>query len=157
MKIFVIGLPQSGRTKVARALSEARETCYISASKWIDNSFRKPFPLEREEDYNKEYFNYSIAALKDNPFAAADCIHNQIIDHNVCYPDDNTQFIIDNLTNPKDLIDLMDVDQKIDSVMKQYEDEKDAPIGFQEDFEEDHHSKPKEEFVPQKEELCFGD
>ena len=52
---------------------------------------------------------------------------------------------------------LDDTDEHIDALIKQYEAEKDIPIGFEEEFSPDHHSAPSEEFKPQAEELCFDD
>ena len=58
MKVFIIGLPNSGRTTVAKALAQKEGAHYIDASSWLEATFRQPDKDEPEQKFQDEYFQY---------------------------------------------------------------------------------------------------
>lgn len=110
MKIFVIGLPQTGRTTVAKALCQADNYRYIDAFSWVKSSFREQKTGEKLETYEDEFHSWFTNRLKINP---------QLIVENVqssmgAYPsDDNLVYVIDGIRSPKDLLQLFDYNKDV--------------------------------------------
>ena len=50
MKVFILGLAESGKTTLAKSLSGGSTTCYISAVDWVKSTFRSARPKEESED-----------------------------------------------------------------------------------------------------------
>lgn len=66
MKIFIMGLPKSGRTTVARSLSEMNDFFYIDASIPAKRLFMDKFPEGKLRD--DDYHDLIIDTLKVNRF-----------------------------------------------------------------------------------------
>lgn len=107
MKVFVIGLPQSGRTTVAKALAEDNYH-YISAIDWIQNTFRPFHHHEDKDDYRVEYENFYFSRLKVNPYLSIDNILD-IID----VVGKTNNFVIDGILNPKDFFHLFNYNEDV--------------------------------------------
>lgn len=105
MNIFVIGLPKSGRTTMAKALSEKEGTFYIDASSWIKHTFRDIKDDEPVPTYQDELFNYLSDRLKVNPDVYVDNV-DQAIDSVYLHYDDDKTFVIDGINSPHDLVKL---------------------------------------------------
>lgn len=110
MKVFIIGMPQSGRTTVAKALCQADNFRYIDAFSWLRSSFRERKDDEKIETYMDEFHSWFTNRLKINP---------QLIVENVkesmdAYPsDDKLVYVIDGLRSPKDFMQLFDYNKDI--------------------------------------------
>lgn len=106
MKIFIIGLPNSGRTTVAKALAKNEGTYYIDAVSWMKQSFRQQEPGEPDQKFQDEYFHFYTERLKANPNLYIDFINNYMESffH-------NENFVIDGLTSPKDVIKLFNYNE----------------------------------------------
>lgn len=110
MKVFIIGMPQSGRTTVAKALCQADNFRYIDAFSWLRSSFRERKDDEKLETYEDEFHSWFTNRLKINP---------QLIVENVkesmdAYPsDDKLIYVIDGLRSPKDFMQLFDYNKDI--------------------------------------------
>lgn len=107
MKIFIIGIPYSGRTTVAKALIENETYQYIDASSWVKNTFRDQKPGEHIQQYLEAYHDYLTKRIQANPFFSIDNVLGSIKAY------DNNVFIIDGISSPKDFIHLFDVNKDI--------------------------------------------
>lgn len=96
MKTFVIGLPQSGRSRIAKALAEDPQLHYVSATDWLASTFRPPRPDERKEDYEQAYFEFYVGRLK----ADQDVVIDNILE--AMSASDSNHFVIDGISNPAD-------------------------------------------------------
>src|SRR5574338_737576 len=104
MKVFIIGLPQSGRTTISKALCQDEHRKYIDASSWLKCTFREQKPGEHPQQYQDEYYNYLNERMRVNPFFIMD----HIMDHLDMYDKKYSQFIIDGIASPKDFVHLFD-------------------------------------------------
>lgn len=103
MKIFIVGLPKSGRTTVSKALANNYGWQYIDAMSWARSTFRAPLEDEHPHQYEDEYQQYLTEWMKSNP--------NFIIDRiaEIMKLYDNTSvFIIDGVSSPRDFTVLFD-------------------------------------------------
>lgn len=103
MKIFIIGLPKSGSTRVAKTLAEDPSLHYVSATDWLQSTFRPPRHDEKKEDYDLAYLEFYVNRLKVNQSI---CIEN-VIDV-MKSAGTGKDFIIDGIINPGDLSRLLD-------------------------------------------------
>ena len=110
MKIFIVGMPQSGRTTVAKAICQAEKHCYIDAQSWVKSLFREKKDDERAEHYDDEYHNWFVNRLKFNPSLITDILKENI---NAYGSEDEFTFVIDGLESPKDLITMFDYNKDI--------------------------------------------
>lgn len=109
MKIFIIGIPYSGRTTVAKALLQDEKYQYIDASAWIKSTFRDQESGEHIQKYLESYHEYLTKRIQSNPLFAI----NNILDSIEAYKNKSNIFIIDGINNPKDFIHLFDVNKDI--------------------------------------------
>lgn len=107
MKVFIIGLPNSGRTTVAKSIAKKEGFQYIDATSWVLSTFRKPHDNEPQQSFQEEYFNYQSTRLKINPNLFTDNV-NEIIKS---FNDDKVNFIIDGLTSPRDIVNLFNYNE----------------------------------------------
>ncbi len=107
MKIFVIGMPQSGRTTVAKTVSQDSKYNYIDAASWVKSAFREPKPGEHPQQFNDEFHYWYINRLKLNPRMIVDNIYDSM----EAYGDQVPDFIIDGVSSPKDFCALFDYNQ----------------------------------------------
>ncbi len=103
MKIFIVGLPKSGRTTVAKALVEAHGWSYIDAMSWVRSTFRAPEAGEHPNQYEDEYQQYLTKRMMLNPWFISD--HIQLIMNDRI---DDDVFVIDGIASPKDFTMLFD-------------------------------------------------
>lgn len=109
MKIFIIGIPYSGRTTVAKALTEDGRYQYIDASSWVKSTFRDQEPSEHIQKYLESYHEYLTKRIQANPLFVV----NNVLESISTYKDQNNTFIIDGINSPKDLIHLFDINKDI--------------------------------------------
>jgi adenylate kinase family enzyme len=106
MKIFLIGMPQSGRTTVAKALCQTENYIHVESLSWIRETFREIKPSERPQQYEDEFHNWFTNRLKINPKLITEQISNTIDAYG---KDDNDYiFVIDGLQSPRDFSELFD-------------------------------------------------
>lgn len=107
MKVFIIGLPNSGRTTVAKALAQEGRTYYIDATSWVAATFRQPYENEASQSFQEEYFNYQSTRLKIHPNLFTDNVNEVIKAIN----DEQGTFIIDGLSSPRDIVNLFNYNE----------------------------------------------
>ena len=106
MKIFVVGMPQSGRTTVTKALCHADNYRYIDAHSWVRSTFREKMVGEKTELYEDEFHSWFTNRLKINPQLITDNIQNSI---NAYGPeDDKLTYVIDGIFSPRDFTKMFD-------------------------------------------------
>jgi|ERR1035437_559332 adenylate kinase family enzyme len=108
MKIFLIGISQSGRTTVANALCENNSFQLIDALDCMQFSFRERLPKEHPQKFQEEYQLALSLKTKENPNHCIDSVKN--IMNN--YPD-KKYLIIDNITSPRDFAHLFNINEDI--------------------------------------------
>lgn len=109
MNIFVVGMPESGRTTVSKALCKLDEYRYIDASSWIKASFRDQKAGEHPEQYHDEYHTWLTNRMKINPRLIVDNIYDSMD----AYGKEPHNFVIDGLVSPKDFTQLFDYNQDV--------------------------------------------
>lgn len=109
MKIFIIGMPYSGRTTVAKAIMQDEKYQYIDASSWIKNTFRDQEKDEHIQKYLESYHEYLSKRIQANPLFA---IQN-VLDTIAAYKERGDIFIIDGINSPKDFVHLFDFNKDI--------------------------------------------
>lgn len=109
MKIFIVGLPGSGRTTVAKAIVEAHGYQYIDAMSWVRSTFRGIQKGEHPHQYEDEYQMYLTKRSNVNPWFVTDYIYEMM---KVSGKEDAV-FVIDGITSPKDFTTMFDFRQDI--------------------------------------------
>lgn len=109
MKIFIVGLPKSGRTTVSKAVAEARGFEYIDAMSWVRSTFRKSKEDEHPQQYEDEYQQYLTKRMMVNPWFVSDHVQEMM----KVSSKDKATFIIDGIASPKDFTNLFDYRQDI--------------------------------------------
>jgi hypothetical protein len=107
MKIFIVGLPKSGRTTVAKALVASHGWKYIDAMSWVRSTFREPKPEEHRQQYEDDYQQYLVKRMMVNPWFISDHVYEMM------KIDENAVFVIDGIASPKDFTALFDYRQDI--------------------------------------------
>jgi len=108
MKVFIVGMPQSGRTTVAKALSQLNGYCYVDAASWIRSSFREKKDKELQQHYQDEYHSWLLKRLKNTPNMIVDNVNNSISSYI-----EGENFIIDGIFSPQDFVSLFDFKKDI--------------------------------------------
>lgn len=104
MNIFLIGLPKSGRTTMAKAITESGTHKYIDAASWVKATFRERQPKEPLQQYLDEYYSYLAKRLNANPYFVMDNVYDLM----KSYEEEKLPFIVDGLFSPKDFVHLFD-------------------------------------------------
>lgn len=99
MKVFIIGLPNSGRTTIAKALSEQEGYLYIDAMTSMKTVFANNF--SKEDLRSQAYHEFIMDAMRAN----ANVFSNYVTSiENTCLKSDN--IVIDGVFSPKDFATL---------------------------------------------------
>lgn len=106
MKIFVVGMPQSGRTTVAKAISKLDGYRYLNAVSWVRSSFRSQLPGETASQYDEEYHIWLINRMKIKPSLFTETVTDAIKAYGYDYT-----YVIDGIFSPKDFIELFDANK----------------------------------------------
>lgn len=109
MKIFIVGLPKSGRTTVSKAVAEACSFEYIDAMSWVRSTFRSPKEDEHPQQYEDEYQQYLTKRMMVNPWFVSDHVQEMM----KVSSKEKASFIIDGIASPKDFTNLFDYRQDI--------------------------------------------
>jgi len=104
MKIFIIGLPKSGRTTVSKALVEAHGFEYIDATSWVRSTYRDRKEGEHPHQYEDEYQAYLTKRMMVNPWFISDHVREMM----KVVGKEYTNFVIDGIISPKDFSVLFD-------------------------------------------------
>lgn len=104
MNIFIIGLPRSGRTTVAKSIVAAQGCQYIDATSWVKSDFRQPREGEHPHQFEDEYHQYLTKRMNVNP----DFIRDHVCEMMKMTEDPNATFVIDGIFSPPDFINLFD-------------------------------------------------
>lgn len=106
MNIFIVGLPVSGRTTVAKTISNNLGFFYIDSASWLKSTFRDQNVEESDQQYTESYNTYLVNRLKLDP----DLFSRNIKD---IIKSSNDTFIIDGLLNPRDFIQLFNYNEDV--------------------------------------------
>ena len=103
-KIFICGLPSSGRSTVAKAIvSNAVEYIYFEPNFWTKVAFRKQNNGEPLYQYQDAYDDYILNRLKEDPD-----LYIKIVNDCVKIFADFQTFVIDGILSPRDFSNLFD-------------------------------------------------
>ncbi len=108
MKVFIIGLPGSGKTTVSKSMCENLGAIYLDPAACIKYTFRKLNDQESDQQYTDSYNEYVNQRLIIDPDLIAKSIDDIIKVHPIVYGSEDDQFIIDGISNPRDFIKLFD-------------------------------------------------
>jgi adenylate kinase family enzyme len=104
LNIFLIGLPKSGRTTVAKTIAEEGRFKYIDAASWVKATFRERLPNEHLQQYLDEYYSFLSKRLNTNPYFIMDNVYDLMKSQQ----GEGHPYIIDGLSSPKDFTHLFD-------------------------------------------------
>lgn len=108
MKILVIGLPQSGRSTVAKAIAEQFPARYIDAISWITSTFREQRAGEHLQQYQDDYHHFLSIRRMVNPWLITNHVHEMLQTHS-----SDKIFVIDGIISPRDFSELFDYRQDV--------------------------------------------
>lgn len=108
MKIFIVGLPKSGRTTAAQAIADHFRARYIDAMSWLKATFRGKHEGEHAQHYDDNYDHFLSIRRLTNPFL----ISNHVKELLKTYDQDKI-FVIDGVASPKDFVELFEYRQDI--------------------------------------------
>lgn len=103
MKIFIIGLPKSGRTTVARAITQQFNARYIDAMSWVKSTFREKRSAEHIQQYEDEYDHFLSIRRTVNPWLITNHVFDLLKSHQA-----DEMFVIDGIASPRDFSELFD-------------------------------------------------
>ncbi len=107
MKIFVIGMSQSGKSTLTKYLCEKFDFSHIQSSIMVRNTFPfKESDYDNKQDFIEAITKFSIELNRKNPNAVSDYIKNNYNLNNV---------IIEGIRNPNNFFQLFDI--KTDKVI----------------------------------------
>lgn len=109
MKIFIIGLPKSGRTTVSQAIAAHFHARHIDATSWLKESFRARQEGEHIHHYEDDYDNFLSIRRLTNP----NLITNHVRDTIKSYQEVDNIFVIDGMASPKDFIEMFEYRQDV--------------------------------------------
>ena len=109
MKVFIVGLPRSGRTTVAKAIAEKHGWEYIDAMSWVRSTYREPRSDEHPHQFEDEYQQYLTKRMMVNPWFVTDHVSEMM----KVSGNEDTIFVIDGVASPKDFTALFDYRQDI--------------------------------------------
>lgn len=97
MNIFIIGLNKSGRTTLAKELSNELDYPHIIAD-WFKEEFRSRGEKEQEQHYLDDYAQWLTQRRKNNPNEVVDVVKDKL----------SSVAIIDGIQSPSDFVELFD-------------------------------------------------
>jgi len=109
MKIFIVGIPKSGRTTVSKALVKALGYEYIDAMSWVRSTFRAPKEGEHPHQYEDEYQHYLTKRMMVNPWFVSD----HVMEMMKVSEKEDAVYVIDGILSPKDFTALFDYREDI--------------------------------------------
>ena len=108
MKILIICLPESGRTTIAKVISQQDKSFYISGFDWVKSTFRSKKMDESKDDYDRALNDFVKGRIKINPYLFVDNIYD-IMDLNK----EHDYYIVDGINSPKDFVHLFDYNKDV--------------------------------------------
>jgi hypothetical protein len=108
MKIFIIGLPKSGRTTAAYAVAVHFQAHYIDAMSWIKAAFRGQHQGEHIQHYEDSYDHFLSIRRLANPSLTIDHVRALMKTH-----EQEKVFVIDGISSPKDFAELFEYKQDV--------------------------------------------
>ena len=112
MKIFIVGLPKSGRSTISKALVKELRYQYIDAMSWVRSAFRAINKGEHPHQYEDAYQEYLSKAIATSPQFVSDNIFN-IINDDAKFHVSNNIYVIDGVSSPRDFATLFDYQNDI--------------------------------------------
>lgn len=124
-KLFIIGLPNSGRTTIAKSIcNKFKHYHYISYNNWVKSLFRDIDNNEHIQKYQEAFNDFKVNLFKSNPAICIDVIRD-LIDSNKSN-NDNT-YVIDGVFSPKDFAVLFDFNKDTVVFLNRTDNEADSP------------------------------
>jgi hypothetical protein len=105
MKVFIIGMPESGRTTVAQSLCQNDKFVYVDASAWLKDSFRPQRDEEHPEQYHDAYHHWYLNRVKENRNLTVEHVLGTMSGYD---NGDKLTWIIDGVNSPHDFPALFD-------------------------------------------------
>lgn len=102
MNIYICGLPNSGRTTVAKAIAEKIGGQCIDVMEWLKSSFRDRKHQETQFQYEEAYHHFLSIRREINP----NVVISNVRDLLTVYV--GSHAVIDGIASPKDFTDLFD-------------------------------------------------
>ena len=107
MEIFIIGMPGSGRTTVAKAVCQQEGFRYVDSISWVKATFRDQKPGEHPDQYQDAYHQWFSNRLKEDPFLGETNVFDSIEAYEKS-SDPGRHYVVDGVMSPKDFTALFD-------------------------------------------------
>ncbi len=102
MNVFIIGLPQSGKSFIAQSIcNDNNKFQHIDVGSWIKDSFRTKLQSETDRAYQDAFYNYISIRLKLTPDLFYSYIKGSILDF-------SKNYIIEGVNSPHLITQLFD-------------------------------------------------
>ena len=108
MNVYILGLPKSGRTTIAKAIDQKINMVHIDACAWVKSTFREQNTGEHEQHYQEEYEKFFFDRLKLNHNMCVDNVRETMLAYRKEY-----SFIIEGISLPQDFIKLFNYDKDV--------------------------------------------
>lgn len=112
MQIFIIGMPGSGRTTVAKALCQDKRCRYVDSTSWVKSTFREPKAGEHPDQYHDSYHQWFTSRMKEDSCLGTDNVFDSIVAYEKQDPQDHI-YVIDGVVSPKDFAELFDYNRDL--------------------------------------------
>jgi adenylate kinase family enzyme len=104
MKVFILGLPESGQDQVAQALCQDSRYWYVDGGHWVRQTFRSIREDERPEQYQDAFHQYFVERLSWDADLCLRNIKDSMVSCNIV----QQHFVIDGIATPRDFASLFD-------------------------------------------------
>lgn len=105
MKVFIMGLPGSGKTTVSKSICENLGAVHLDPASWMKYIFRN----QDKKETNQEYIDLYFEDLNKKLINDVDLVSRLITDIIKAHPAVNDNpIVIDGLSSPRDFIQLFD-------------------------------------------------
>lgn len=108
MNVFILGLPHSGRTTVAKSVEKSLGLTYLNISDWVNKSSLVKLPDEHEQQFQEKYREFYFSILKINPLMCIDYAYDAMLENGL-----DKNYVIEGVTTPKDFVHLFDYNKDI--------------------------------------------
>jgi AAA domain-containing protein len=108
MNVFILGLPYSGKTTVAKAIEKSLGLIHVNVSDWIVRAVREQFHVEHEQQFKEKLQEVYFDLLKQDPTMCISHAHEVMVRHGL-----DKNYIIEGIVTPKDFIHLFNINDDI--------------------------------------------
>lgn len=108
MNIFILGLPKSGKTTIAKFVEQSLGFKYLNVSEWVKTQFRNRHHGEHEQHFKEEFAHYFFNLFKEEPSMCADYANDTMAEYGL-----DQNYVIEGVLSPRDFIQLFNLEKDV--------------------------------------------